>query len=110
MEAAPSGSAQLLCELDFLLSTPKEIAIAGELNSEATKNVLHSIHSRFIPQKVVALLDAAAEETQETEVLIPLLENKRQIDGETTVYVCENYACKAPTTDLAELESQLDSK
>ena len=110
MEAAPSGSAQLLCELDFLLSTPKEIAIAGELNSEATKNVLHAIHSRFIPEKVVALLDVAAEETQETEVLIPLLENKRQIDGETTVYVCENYACKAPTTDLGELESQLDSK
>ena len=110
MEAAPSGSAQLLCELDFLLSTPKEIAIAGELNSEETKIVLHAVHSRFIPQKVVALLDATDEEAQETELLIPLLENKRQINGETTVYVCENYACKAPTTDLAELESQLDSK
>ena len=110
MESAPSGSAQLLCELDFLLSTPKEIAIAGHLNSEVTKKVLHAIHSRFIPQRVMALLDETAEESQESEALVPLLENKQQINGETTVYVCENYACKAPTTNLAELENQLDSR
>ena len=110
MESAPSGSAQLLCELDFLLSTPKEIAIAGHLNSQVTKKVLHAIHSRFIPQRVMALLDETAEESQESEALVPLLENKQQINGETTVYVCENYACKAPTTNLAELENQLDSR
>ena len=110
MESAPSGSAQLLCELDFLLSIPKEIAIAGNLNSEGAKNVLHAIHSRFIPQKVVAMLDDNDEEAHVAEALIPLLEYKRQINGETTAYVCENYVCKSPTTNLAELESQLDSK
>ena len=110
MESAPSGSAQLLCELDFLLSTPKEIAIAGQPNNEETKTALHTIHSRFIPQKVMALLDETAEAAQETEAFVPLLESKRQINGETTVYVCENYVCKAPTTDLVELESQLDLK
>ena len=56
------------------------------------------------------MLDDTDEKAHETEALIPLLEYKRQINGETTVYVCENYACKTPTTNLAELKSQLESK
>ena len=107
IESAPSGSAQLLCELDFLLSTPKELVIAGQREDKETKAALRTIHSRFIPNKIMALLDPRAENLQETEAFIPLLEGKKQINDKTTIYVCENYTCKAPTTDLAELESQL---
>ncbi len=103
IEHSPSGSAQMLCELDFLLSTPKEIAIAGQWESEDTQAALRSIHSRFIPNKVLAF---AADDEDVTD-LIPLLESKIQVDGKATIYVCENYTCKAPTTDLAELTELL---
>ncbi len=108
MEAAPSASAQLLCELDFLLSTPKEIAIVGGRDSEETKAATRTIHSRFIPNKVIALLDVTSENGQETKTFIPLLEGKVPRNGKTTIYVCENYACKSPTTELAELEKLLE--
>ena len=103
IERAPSGSAQMLCELDFLLSTPKEIAIAGHQEGDDTQAALAAIHSRFIPNKVLAL----ANDGEDVSDLIPLLESKIQVDGKATIYVCENYTCKAPTTDVQELAELL---
>ena len=103
IEHSPSGSAQMLCELDFLLSTPKEIAIAAQRENDDTQAALTTIHSRFIPNKVLAL----AADGEDVSDLIPLLESKTQVDGKATIYVCENYTCKAPTTDLAELAELL---
>ena len=103
IERSPSGSAQMLCELDFLLSTPKEIAIAGQQESDDTQAALAAIHSRFIPNKVLAL----AKDGEDVSDLIPLLESKTQIDGKATIYVCENYTCQAPTTDVEELAELL---
>jgi len=38
----------------------------------------------------------------------PLLEGKTTLGGRLTVYVCQNYTCKAPVTDVAALEKQLN--
>ena len=94
MEGMPSGSGQLLCELAFLLSTPKEIAIVGEKSDARTDAMLGALHSTYQPNKIVALSESADGQT------LPLLAGKTQIDSNTTAYVCENYVCQAPTTDV----------
>ena len=101
IEHSPSGSAQMLCELDFLLSTPKEIAIAGRRESEDTQAALTTIHSRFVPNKVLAL----ANNEEDVSDFIPLLESKTKLDGKATIYVCENYTCQAPTTDCRGIDT-----
>ena len=106
MENAPSGSGQLLCELEFLLSTPKEIAIVGETNADDTMAILREIHSRFLPNKIVALLDPSDGQPS-ADAPMPLTVGKTQIDGRATVYVCENYACQTPTTEIGELGTLL---
>ena len=103
IEHSPSGSAQMLCELDFLLSTPKEIAIAGQRENEDTQAALAAIHSCYVPNKVLAL----ASDGEDVSTFIPLLEGKTQVDGRATIYVCENYTCQAPTTDVEELAELL---
>ena len=103
IESAPAGSGQLLCELEFLLSVGKEIAVVGEPEREDTTSVLSVIHNRFLPNKIIALLDPEAESVRN----LPLLQGKKQIDNRATVYVCENYACQTPTTDLQVLERLL---
>ncbi len=94
MERMPSGSGQLLCELAFLLSTPKEIAIIGKRGDTETDAMLSALHGIYLPHKIVALREPADDAT------LPLLANKPQIDNTSTVYVCENYACQTPTTDI----------
>jgi len=107
MKTAPSGSAQMLCGVDFLLDTPKEIAIVGDPSSEQTQEILRNIHRRFVPNKVIALLNPNAKDKQKIEELIPLLANKTSIAGKTTIYVCQNYACQLPTTDVNKLDELL---
>ena len=93
MERMPSGSGQLLCELAFLLSTPKEIAIVGKKGDAKTEAMLAALHGTYQPNKIVALSESADGQT------LPLLTGKTQIDKAATAYVCENYVCQAPTTD-----------
>ena len=94
MERMPTGSGQLLCELAFLLSTPKEIAIVGKKGDAETKAMLAGLHGVYQPNKIVALSESAEEQT------LPLLTGKTQVDDTATAYVCENYVCQAPTTDV----------
>lgn len=94
MERMPSGSGQLLCELAFLLSTPKEIAIVGEKGEAKTEAMLTALHGTYQPNKIVALSESADGQT------LPLLAGKTQVDNTATVYVCENYVCQAPTTNV----------
>ena len=94
MEGMPSGSGQLLCELAFLLSTPKEIAIVGQKGEAKTEAMLAALHGTYQPNKIVALSESADGQT------LPLLAGKTQVDDTATAYVCENYACQAPTTDV----------
>ena len=94
MEAMPSGSGQLLCELAFLLSTPTEIAIVGKKGDPETEAMLTALHGIYQPNKIVAASESADGQT------LPLLTGKTQVDNTATAYVCENYACQAPTTDV----------
>ena len=94
MERMPTGSGQLLCELAFLLSTPKEIAIVGEKGDAKTDAMLAALHGTYQPNKIVALSESADGQT------LPLLAGKTQVDDTATAYVCENYACQSPTTDV----------
>ena len=94
MEGMPTGSGQLLCELAFLLSTPKEIAIVGEKDDAKTDAMLAALHGTYQPNKIVALSESADGQ------ILPLLAGKSQVDNTATAYVCENYTCQAPTIDV----------
>ena len=108
MERVPAGFGQILCALDFYLESPKEIAIVGRKGGPETRAILRGIHSQFVSPKVVALLDPAEDE-EAVEREVPLLRDKTMRDGKPTVYICRNYTCQAPTTDLNELLEALKS-
>jgi uncharacterized protein YyaL (SSP411 family) len=92
----PSGFGYALSAMDFLLSTPKEIAIVGE----DIQPLLTETWRRYLPNKVVAAGVEAAE-------LTPLLQDRPLINGLATAYVCEHFTCKQPVTEVAALREQL---
>ena len=56
--------------------------------------MLAALHGVYQPNKIVALSESADGQ------MLPLLANKPQVDNTATAYVCENYVCQAPTTDV----------
>ena len=90
LRRAPGGFAWMLCGLDLWLSPPREIAIAGAVDSPVARAAL----AGFEPRAVVAVGPAEG---------VPLLEGKGLVDGKPAVYVCERFVCQAPVTDAAAL-------
>jgi uncharacterized protein YyaL (SSP411 family) len=83
----------------------EEIAIVGAADDPQTKALLRAVYDSYVPNKVVARLDPADHETPR---YVPLLAERRQVDGKATAYVCRNFTCQRPATDPEELRSQLE--
>jgi uncharacterized protein YyaL (SSP411 family) len=94
----PSGFGYALSAVDLLLSTPKEVAIIGS-NAIDLEPMLGEVWRGYLPNKVVA--------ASYGHDLLPLWEGRTMIDGKPTAYICENYVCKRPVTELSELAEQL---
>jgi uncharacterized protein YyaL (SSP411 family) len=86
----PQAFAHLLQAIDFYFASVKEVAIVGP-DADALARV---VRSRFRPHLVLAGGEANG---------IPLLQD-RDLPG---AYVCENFTCKRPVNDPAELEELL---
>ena len=109
MTLEPQAHLNLLCAADFHLRPTRQIAIAGNPNSDQTRALLERIHARFIPGKVLAMVQPDGAEAEAARERIPLLRGKTMISGKTTVYVCEGFACKQPVNDVAALEGLLET-
>ncbi len=102
----PSGMPQMLVAVGNSLGKPRQIVIAGKKNSPETKALLKEVHSHFLPNTVVILADANEGQkyigqTNEAVRAMSLVE------GKPAAYVCENFTCKAPVTDLKQLSDLL---
>ena len=67
--------------------------------------MLAAVSKKYIPNKVV--VGSSGHRLDANSMSIPLLQNKCEIDGKPTAYVCENYVCMLPVTDPIELTNQL---
>ena len=106
LHKAPSTVPQMLCALDFYLSKPKQIVIAGKPDAVDTRAMLHAVRGRYLPNAIVILADGAESQKTLTK-LLPFLETIKPVDGKATAYVCINYACQLPTTDQSKLAELL---
>ena len=102
---APMGMGHWLCALDLYLSTPKEIAIVGEMTTPAAQALLDVVYGRYLPNKVIAGSDPSVSGDGSFE--LPLLQGRALTNGQPTAYVCENYVCRLPVTEPEALAGQL---
>jgi hypothetical protein len=101
----PSGFGRFLGALDFHLGSPVEVVVvwAADGPPAELEPLLGEVFRRYLPNRVVT---GGAEGSGGD---LPLLAAKRAA-GRPTAYVCEGYACQAPTTDPARLGEQLDDR
>jgi uncharacterized protein YyaL (SSP411 family) len=103
MERAPQAAPSFLSALDFHLGRPKEVVIVSGADAAGgdAEPLLRTVWGRFLPNRVLA--------GSPPGIRSPLLEGKLARGGVPTAFVCEGYACRAPTTDPKELARLLDA-
>ena len=97
---APLSVSYALSALDFQLSPPTQVAIAGTPQTAATDELARAVYQRYLPNAVVAL---GAPDS------MPLLDHRELLNGQPTAYVCEHFVCRLPAPDAATLAQQLDA-
>ena len=98
---------QLMAAVDFMVGPSKEIVIAGDSSHEVTQAMVNAVRKRFLPNKVF-LLGPDGEADEEMLSLSPFLKFMGPINHRTTAYVCEQYTCREPVTEIEALEAVLN--
>ncbi|MEK7871291.1 MAG: thioredoxin domain-containing protein, partial [Nitrospirota bacterium] len=105
----PSAYTQFLVGLDFALGPSYEVVIAGDSGKEDTRAMLNALRMEFLPNKIL-LFRPTEIEAPDIIRLAPFTEDMSTIEGKATAYVCTNYACKVPTTDINKMLELLNAK
>ena len=83
----------------------------GPPENPATAQLLDTVYGQFLPNRVVVGSPTSAEAGGNAgaspHLSIPLLEGRGLVEGKPTAYVCQNYTCQLPVTDVEALAAQL---
>lgn len=105
IKRGPQGYLRMLWAVDFLLHPTVEITLVGPKESDEIKALHRAIGQRYLPNKIVALVDPEnATFTDES----PMCTGKTTKDGQPAAYVCQNQTCQAPVPTVKELATLLD--
>ena len=102
MRGYPQAFAEYLNAVDMLVEGIDEVAVVGDVEGDAARNMLRALNSPYRPNVVRAAADAALDSA------VPLLQGRSRLDGRTTAYVCRNFSCRLPVTEAADLAEQLN--
>jgi uncharacterized protein YyaL (SSP411 family) len=97
---------QMLVALDYSLSKPRQIVIAGKKDALETKALLKEVHRHFLPKTILLLADGGDGQKylgEKNEAIRAM----SLVEGKPAAYVCENFTCKAPVTDPRALSQLL---
>jgi len=100
---------QLMVAVDFAVGPSFEIVIAAEKQSVDTTQMLRGLRRKFLPNKVV-LLRPEGDEAESLAKIAPYTEAQTSRNGAATAYVCRNFACKMPTTDVQTMLASLEER
>ena len=106
IENAPVSAPQMLVALSWSRSKPKQIVIAGKADVAATQAMVREVHQHFVPHWLLILADGNAGQ-QFFAKRVEFMKSVTETDGKPTAYVCENFVCQLPTTDLKTLANLL---
>lgn len=99
VEQTPSAYTLLMLAIDFGIGPVYEVVIVGNYRADDTRQMLQALRTAFLPNKVV-LLRPTEQESPEILRFAKYVEPYVSIDGKATAYVCRNYICSLPTTEI----------
>ena len=98
----PMAYTQLLSALDFGFGPSIEVVIAGKSSSRDTQAMVNAVRRQFSPNKVLLFVPGEILSPGITRIA-KFTKYQTSIDGKATAYVCRDYVCSAPTTDVTRI-------
>lgn len=107
----PSAYTQLMAAVDFGVGPSYEVVIVGDLKAKDTKAMLKALQTKFIPNKVVLFRHMNPVKLKDVDItnIAGFTRYHSSIDGKATAYVCRNYKCEFPVTDVNKMMELLGS-
>jgi uncharacterized protein YyaL (SSP411 family) len=102
----PAAYTQFLNAVDFMIGPAQEIVVAGDLAEKGARDMISRIQQAFLPNKAL-FFRPEGEGSRAVINLSPYAEALIPLNHQPTVYLCEQFTCRAPITDLNELEKAL---
>ena len=109
IDGYPMGHTYMLMALLFASSKAGEIVLVGDRNEKSIRRMLEAVNKCFLPFTTIVLKDAEAVDSGISS-LVPYTEGQVMMDDKATAYICENFACRAPVTDIGEFEQIVAGK
>jgi uncharacterized protein YyaL (SSP411 family) len=103
----PPGHAHLMVALEYALHPNYEVVIAGNPRAKDTRAMLKALRKPFLPGKVVVVRPADKKKAAAVIRMAPYTKSMVPKDGKATAYVCTNFVCKLPTTEISQMLANL---
>src|SRR5699024_5666600 len=99
-----SAGAAFFMQCLLLTENPtKEVVILGSETDQDRMKLMEELHEHFLPDTAIIV----GEKAEDFEKVIPFAAEYKQLEKKTTIYICENFACQKPTTDIEEVIKEL---
>jgi uncharacterized protein len=108
LSQSPSSLPQMLVALDASASSPRQVVIAGKPDAADTSALLREVNRRYQPNAIVILADGGSGQAFFTQK-IEFFKDVHPIDDKATAYICQNFVCQLPSSDLAVISRLLDT-
>lgn len=101
----PNGFTFFLSALQMAFAQAQEIVLVQGENTDVYQHIKKMLLQTYLPNAVI--LYKTEEQAQDMDRLIPIHNDKRAIDGKTTLYICRNFSCQSPVFSMEEAEHVL---
>ncbi len=101
----PNAYTMFASNLFSFFKNGKELIIYDENDSDSN-DIINQINLRFIPD--LTLIKITKNNRENLIELLPHLKNYNSINGKTAYYLCSNFVCKKPETDIKKVIQELN--
>ncbi|GAB6158414.1 thioredoxin domain-containing protein [Desulfotomaculum varum] len=109
VEQYPAGYAFFMMAAYLWQEPPLEIVLTGEAADESLRRMINTVQRAFLPHGVI-MARFEGTDAEKPAGLLPLTKDKLPVNGQATVYLCQNFTCQKPITQISQLQAALDGK
>ena len=102
VQNTPFSHTMFLCGLNQRVGTSHEVVVAGSRDHPDTERFLNAFRSDYNPNCVLLFRPTDEPGQNQLTDIAPFTKQQKDLDGEPAIYVCSDFSCKAPTSDLEE--------